>query len=647
MQLINKIIISKFRSFGENEKFICNNLNIFSGSNDSGKSNVIKALNLFFNEKTDSFTNYSPDNDFNKWFRDNNERGQRNIRIKVFFNSGTYKDPSGINNGFIAEKIYGIDGGIVSKYYYNNNKEIAINSVSYRKATSVVKGKIKYMYVPAIRDIDFRKYIQRELLQIANAGSGNLLNIFDQLKTELNGTFKEFSTYLNRIVNINILSEVNFSTLLESMSFNTNEQIRIKKRGRYSKIEDQSIPMMNRGDGIQMQFLSFLLWFIANKDQKHKYIWGFEEPEIAYEFRKQFEMADIFVNVFAKDVQIFLTTHSPAFIFNVKNDNINQYRVYKNKDKTKNRTLSRISDINEYIDDLFTVENGQLKHLQQDIWGTNYQRLTNILGNVLKETDDFKEIQKKLIEITQEAQSSKQIIENQKKEIEQHKIQLQNLYPDKIFICEDRNSIQVWEHLFQESNLTDIMIMTSSGCTNDSIESVIKFKQKEKAGYNPKIFRQIDLDGYLPEQVTFLEQRIKESHSQLTNYMVKFLPVNELENFVVLINSECTDVDIKSNTDVFDNLKDALVDTAKNNLSKIRKRYIKDQDSQDIQHLFNNREAKMRNYAKLNPSRLLPGKEICKQYHYNVNTQLKNLKIKNFPEELNSYLNIIKSFFDS
>lgn len=37
----------------------------FSGSNDSGKSNVIKALNLFFNERTDIFTSFIPENDFN------------------------------------------------------------------------------------------------------------------------------------------------------------------------------------------------------------------------------------------------------------------------------------------------------------------------------------------------------------------------------------------------------------------------------------------------------------------------------------------------------------------------------------------------------------------------------------------------------
>jgi len=51
MKLIHRIEIKYFRSFGEKSVKIIDlkDLNIFSGSNDVGKSNVLKALNLFFN----------------------------------------------------------------------------------------------------------------------------------------------------------------------------------------------------------------------------------------------------------------------------------------------------------------------------------------------------------------------------------------------------------------------------------------------------------------------------------------------------------------------------------------------------------------------------------------------------------------------
>lgn len=45
---IKSIRIKNFRSI-RNEFFSVENMNIFVGMNDVGKSNVLKALNLFFN----------------------------------------------------------------------------------------------------------------------------------------------------------------------------------------------------------------------------------------------------------------------------------------------------------------------------------------------------------------------------------------------------------------------------------------------------------------------------------------------------------------------------------------------------------------------------------------------------------------------
>jgi AAA15 family ATPase/GTPase len=98
MNIIEKIIISKFRSFGKKEEIICGDLNIFSGGNDVGKSNVLKALNLFFNEKTNLYDRYNFEHDYNKWFRDSNVGGERNIEIEIHIGKGTYWDPSNMNH---------------------------------------------------------------------------------------------------------------------------------------------------------------------------------------------------------------------------------------------------------------------------------------------------------------------------------------------------------------------------------------------------------------------------------------------------------------------------------------------------------------------------------------------------------------------
>jgi AAA15 family ATPase/GTPase len=69
MNIIKQIEIKNFRSFGnirkESYKLIkANELNIISGANDSGKSNVLRALNLFFNGNTNHYQFFDFERDF-------------------------------------------------------------------------------------------------------------------------------------------------------------------------------------------------------------------------------------------------------------------------------------------------------------------------------------------------------------------------------------------------------------------------------------------------------------------------------------------------------------------------------------------------------------------------------------------------------
>ena len=61
--IIRKISIRNFRSIASC-RIDLSNMNVFSGCNDSGKSNLLKALNLFFNNKTDHDTEFDFNNDF-------------------------------------------------------------------------------------------------------------------------------------------------------------------------------------------------------------------------------------------------------------------------------------------------------------------------------------------------------------------------------------------------------------------------------------------------------------------------------------------------------------------------------------------------------------------------------------------------------
>ena len=80
MRYIEKIEISKFRSFGETIKIDTFDFNVFSGGNDSGKSNILKALNLFFNNQTDHHINKAYPNICNQ-----NSYASMKIRLAMAF----------------------------------------------------------------------------------------------------------------------------------------------------------------------------------------------------------------------------------------------------------------------------------------------------------------------------------------------------------------------------------------------------------------------------------------------------------------------------------------------------------------------------------------------------------------------------------
>ena len=63
MVVLKRIHIKNFRSISD-ATIDLDDFNFFVGKNDSGKSNVLKAVNLFFNDKTDYDTPFKRNHDF-------------------------------------------------------------------------------------------------------------------------------------------------------------------------------------------------------------------------------------------------------------------------------------------------------------------------------------------------------------------------------------------------------------------------------------------------------------------------------------------------------------------------------------------------------------------------------------------------------
>ncbi len=313
--LITKIEISSFRSI-EKITIPVKEINIFSGSNDIGKSNILKAINLFFNNQTDFLKSLKFDDDYNKVSRAKAQRSSKMkqlIKIRLYINPpSSYKTLSNEKNIFI-ERQYDRDGERLERF-----------SVDDRKKKSSIKriiNKVKYVYIPALKG--------EEVLQYLLSLIGEQQLITDQDITSLNDGISDKTKDLKKILNnsgIQIGTDFGLPTLLsdfwQKLSVNTSyeqfEKLDNEIKGSNSNRKLNSshffISLLNRGEGIKSKYIPPLLQWLDKNDQTKEFIWGIDEPENSLEFGLSDKLARLFFNDYSISNQIFLTSHSLAFI---------------------------------------------------------------------------------------------------------------------------------------------------------------------------------------------------------------------------------------------------------------------------------------------------------------------------------------------
>ncbi len=87
MDLIKRVEIRHFRSIYDLEMDEASDVNVISGVNDVGKSNIIKALNLFFNLQVDWRSPVDIERDTNSFhtYFSKNARKKKHISVKLTF----------------------------------------------------------------------------------------------------------------------------------------------------------------------------------------------------------------------------------------------------------------------------------------------------------------------------------------------------------------------------------------------------------------------------------------------------------------------------------------------------------------------------------------------------------------------------------
>ncbi|QTN45954.1 AAA family ATPase [Ectopseudomonas mendocina] len=329
MKIIKKVEIHYFRSVYSVDLVSTNDLNVLIGGNDSGKSNILKALNLFFNNKTELGQDYYFSDDLTRKREQEarDTKGRATIWMKVhFYNFLNWKS---LPDEFVIKKVW-------NRYWLE--PEVTFPKGLPSTAIARFLNKISFHYVPAVRGRDiFSHYLSLlhdALLEDEKAG---LIDSTDELMNTLNESTQDMSEQIKAGVGIvsNIQPPTNLRVLFNALDFSTG-------------YGDHSVPLQKRGDGIQSRHIPYILDFIAKHTNKH-HVWAYEEPETSLELGPAFDLAKQFKDEFCRDNQIFLTTHSPAF-YDLSGGQVSKWHVHQEELDNGSETKAEKVSSQEILD---------------------------------------------------------------------------------------------------------------------------------------------------------------------------------------------------------------------------------------------------------------------------------------------------------
>lgn len=300
--MIKNILIKNFRSI-HSLTIDSNALTTFVGPNDVGKSNLLRALNLFFNGYTDHGIPFSFDKDFNKYAKPGTNKAKQ-IEIELTIALPVSFQKQGKPNLVTWKKVWR-EGGLhlpLLKQRYTDGSEFS----SYSKIPTFLE-RLAFYYVPAIKDRHFFTDLQGQMYDI----------LAEAAESTLRDSAKDFEE--------SIQTHITELMALVTTQFGDRNEIRLPESLRivFESLEFNAddMPLSRRGDGIKVRHIPMILKFIGEKRNslltggsiKYTNIWGFEEPENNLELSAAFDMAKSFEETANGGCQIFITTHSPAF----------------------------------------------------------------------------------------------------------------------------------------------------------------------------------------------------------------------------------------------------------------------------------------------------------------------------------------------
>lgn len=293
MKIIDRIEIRYFRSIYNVTIAPSNDVNIFVGANDAGKSNIVKTLNLFFNNQTDFNSDFDFLADLSRPREDEVRaaKGRATIWIKVTFNN--FLGWKSLPDKFSIKRVWNRYSSTPADTYPRGVPGVTIGKFL---------NKISFHYIPAVRGRDiYAHYLSQLHDSLIEDEKAGVRDASDVLMAKINESTTDMSQRIGTGLGFKSQIQVpeDLRDLFRALDFST-------------EFSGYQIPLQRRGDGIQGRHIPFILDFIA-RHSKNFHIWAYEEPENSLEMSGAFDLAKQFVDEFSEENQIYITTHSPAF----------------------------------------------------------------------------------------------------------------------------------------------------------------------------------------------------------------------------------------------------------------------------------------------------------------------------------------------
>jgi predicted ATP-dependent endonuclease of OLD family len=247
--MIISVRIQNFRSIVKMTKddLSPNNLNIIVGNNDMGKSNLLKALNLFFNNETDLNKPFRFEDDFS-FYAQRSKGKAKEILIELVL-----QPPFANTKQVIWKKTWrqGQPDTYENEYSYIDKSEIG------KSNTRQWLNKLIFEYVPAVKGQTYFSHLMGKLHDVLNKVSEEKFKKDSAKFIEgIQEVTKSLTDNLEKILGIDnkIQTPSEFKNLFSTLDFGT------EKNGK-------TFLLSKRGDGIKARHIPVILKYIADQEK--------------------------------------------------------------------------------------------------------------------------------------------------------------------------------------------------------------------------------------------------------------------------------------------------------------------------------------------------------------------------------------------